>query len=72
MVLRTVPFAIAAFREVFALSLAPVNRDASFCNRGVVRFAGARYGESNTATRRELAVFPLHAVWPITTARLIL
>jgi hypothetical protein len=63
--MRTAPFVIVAFREDFALSLAPVNREASFRNRGVVRFNDARYGKSNTAARREFAVFQSHAVWLI-------
>jgi len=70
--MRAEPFAAAAFREVFALSLAPVNRDASFRNRGVVRFTGARYGESNTAARRELAVFQSQWVWLTSSARRVL
>jgi hypothetical protein len=43
--MRTVPFANFAFRQLFALSTAPVARQASFCNLVVVRFTGARYGE---------------------------
>jgi hypothetical protein len=41
-----------AFRKVFALSPAPVNRQASFFNRDVVRNTGARYGETKTAAGR--------------------
>jgi hypothetical protein len=41
----TVLFATAAFRKLFALSTEPVNWQASFYNRAVVRFTGARYGE---------------------------
>jgi hypothetical protein len=70
--MRGESFASAAFREVFALSLAPVNREASFRNRGVVRLTGARYGKSNTAARREVAVFQSHTVWLITSARPVL
>ena len=42
---NTVPFATNAFRQLFALSIAPVAQQASFCNLVVVRFTGARYGE---------------------------
>jgi hypothetical protein len=52
MIMRTTPLAIAALRELFALSPAPVNRHASFSNRDVVRNKGARYGETKTAAGR--------------------
>jgi len=42
MAMRIVPFVTAAFRKLFALSIAPGNRQVSFCNRVVVRFTGAR------------------------------
>jgi hypothetical protein len=66
--MRLEPLASAAFRDGFALYLAPVNREASFRIGGVVRIRGARYVQSNAAVRRELAVFPSHAVWLITSA----
>jgi hypothetical protein len=62
MIMRNVPVAIAVLRELFALSAAPVNRQASFCSRDVVRKTSARYVESNTAVGRELAVLQSHLV----------
>ena len=41
------------------LSVQPVNRKAALPTRRVARSAGARYGESDTASRRELARFQL-------------
>ncbi len=57
----------AAFREVFALYVAPVNRHASRSNRRVVPNIGARYGKSSTASCRELAVLS-GQVWLMASA----
>jgi hypothetical protein len=40
---RFTPPSALSFRKIFALSLAPVNWQASFCNRRVVRVVYARY-----------------------------
>jgi hypothetical protein len=49
-------FAIAALRELFALSVASVNRQEAVRKRFLVRTIGSRYGGSNTVPSRELAV----------------